>query len=376
MKEYKHLLPAGCPPPHMVRMVLDFILKHSTFEFMDTHIHQILGASMGTRMAPPCANLFMGKEERTIILTFLHLIYFWKRFIDDIFVIFLGSHCQLKSLMTFMNAISPAVGCTFTYSKQTVTFLNVKIYLCKIRKLKTKLYRKPTDCMTLLHFHFRHPLSCKEGIVYSQALRCKMVVLGDHILQAELNNLTRILLARSYPLHLIIKNIEKALTHSRSCLLSQRTPHTETNILSIVIPFSDIGKQLTAIIHRNWEIVANDTTLSTIWPSKSLSAYTKSNSIHNHLVHSAQTYGASQQNSWNHYPYAPTYTNTDIATYNHSSHTRFLLNTGHIQLILMPWTMNRTSRHPTKILVSSKDYRAYQRPHPHAVNLGSSVTHC
>ena len=243
---------------------------------------------MGTRMGPPYANLFMGKEERTTILTFIHLIHFWKRIIDDIFIIFLGSHFQLKSLMTFMNTISP---------KQTVTFLDVKIYLSENRKLKTKLYRKPTDCMTLLHFHSHHPLSCKEGITYSQALCYNMIISEDHILQAELNNLTRILLTRMYPLHLIIKNIKKALNHSRNYLLSQQTPHTETSILPIIIPFSDIDKQLTAIIHRNWEIVANDTTLSTIWPSKPLSAYTKSNSIHNHLVHSAQTYGASQQNS-------------------------------------------------------------------------------
>ena len=76
MKEYKHVLPTNCPPPHKVCIILDFILKHSTFKFMDPHIHQILGTSMETRMAPPYANLFMGKEERTIILTFLHLIYF------------------------------------------------------------------------------------------------------------------------------------------------------------------------------------------------------------------------------------------------------------------------------------------------------------
>ena len=188
---------------HIVRIILDFILKHSTFKFMDTHMHP--ATSMGTRTAPPYANLFMGKEERTIILTFLHLIYFWKRFIDDIFFIFLGSHSQLKSLMTFMNTISPTIKYTFTYSKQTVTFLDVKIYLSKNRKLKTKLYRKPTDCMTLLHFHSHHPLSCKEGIIYSQALRYNMIISEDHILQGEFNNLTRILLTRAYPLHLIIK---------------------------------------------------------------------------------------------------------------------------------------------------------------------------
>ena len=262
---------------------------------MDTHIHQILGTSMGTRMVPPYTNLFMGKEERTIILTSLHLI-FWKRFIDDIFI-FLGSHSQLNSLITFMNTISSTIKYTFTYSKQIASFLNVQIHISEIRKLKMKLYRKLTDCMTLLHFHSHHPLSCKESMIYSQALRYNMIISEDHILQAELNNLTRILLARAYPLHLIIKNIKKALTHSGNYLLSQRTPHKETNILPITTPFSDMGKEVTAIIHINSQIVANETTLSTIWSSKPLSAYTKSNSIHNHLVHSAQTYGASQQES-------------------------------------------------------------------------------
>ena len=146
MEEYKHLLPTNCPPPHIVHIILDFVLKHSTFKLMDTHIHQILDTSMGTRIAPSYANLFMGNEERTIILTFLHLIYFWKRFIDDIFFIFLGSHFQLKSLMTFMNTISPTIKYTFTSSEQTVTFLDVQIDLSETRKLKTKLYRKPTDC--------------------------------------------------------------------------------------------------------------------------------------------------------------------------------------------------------------------------------------
>ena len=171
-------------------------------------------------MARLCQS-FMGKEEHTIILTFLHLIYFWKRFIDDIFFIFLGSHSQLNSLMTFINTISPTIKYTFSYSEQTVTFLDVQIYLSETRKLKTKLYRKPTDCTILLHFLSHHPLSCKEGIIYSQAPRCNMIITEDHILQKELNNLTRILLARPYPLHLIIKNMKKALTRSRNHLLSQ-----------------------------------------------------------------------------------------------------------------------------------------------------------
>ena len=63
--------------------------------------------------------------------------------------------------------------------------------------------------MTLLHFHSHHPLCCKEGIIYLQALRYNMIISKDHILQEEL---TPILLARTYSLHLIIKNIKKPLS--------------------------------------------------------------------------------------------------------------------------------------------------------------------
>ena len=151
--------------------------------------------------------------------------------------------------------------------------------------------------MSLLHFHSHHPLSCKEGIIYSQALCYNMIISEDHILQEELNNLTRILLACAFPLHLIIKNIKKTLTHNQNHLLTQQTPQTAINIHAIVTPFSDMCKLLTATIHRNWHHIINGSTLSTIWPSKPLSAHTKFSSIYNLLVHSAQTYGSSQQAS-------------------------------------------------------------------------------
>ena len=118
--------------------MLYFILKHSTYKFIHAytpnlwHLHE-------NWMAAPYANLFMGKEECIIILTFLHLIYFWERFIDDVFFIFLGSHSQFKSLMAFMNTINPTIKYTFTYSEHTVTFLDMQIYLSESRKLKTKI---------------------------------------------------------------------------------------------------------------------------------------------------------------------------------------------------------------------------------------------
>ena len=74
-----------------------------------------------------------------------------------------------------------------------------------------------------------------------------------------------------------------------------------------------MGKLLTSTIQRNWHNIANEATLSIIWPSKPLSANIKSRNIYSYLVHSAQTYGPSQQNYSHHYPQTPTYTNCSHA---------------------------------------------------------------
>ena len=75
---------------------------------MDNHFLQLVGTAVGTKAAPPYANLFMGRHEETIRETFICAILFWKRrFIDDIFLIFLGTTNQLQSLRDFMNHLQP-----------------------------------------------------------------------------------------------------------------------------------------------------------------------------------------------------------------------------------------------------------------------------
>ena len=79
-----------------------------------------------------------------------------------------------------------------------------------IQKTKEQTLQKNT--LAAWHdFHSHHPLSCKESIIYSQALWYNMII-SDNISQEELNNLTRIPLACAYPLYLIIKNIKNPST--------------------------------------------------------------------------------------------------------------------------------------------------------------------
>ena len=152
---------------------------------------------------------------------------------------------------------------TFTYSEQTSSFLHARIYLSESRKLKTKLCQTRCDCnepRTHNHlvrkqtkfFPTTHIVAEKVLFIHKHS--------NDHILQEELSKLIRILLARAYQLHLIIKLIKKPLTKIHNHLLSQQTTHRETNILAIVTPFSSIGKSFEAAIHKHWHTIPDDAT--------------------------------------------------------------------------------------------------------------------
>ena len=62
---------------------------------MDKRFLQLVGAAMSTRAAPLYANLFMGRQKESICEIFIWGILFWKGFIDDIFLIFVGTITQL-----------------------------------------------------------------------------------------------------------------------------------------------------------------------------------------------------------------------------------------------------------------------------------------
>ena len=105
------------PTEYIIRL-LEIILKHNIFEFNGELFLQEIGTAMGTRPAPPYANLFMVrridnmieylsrkyKENGILALKFL------KRFLDDIFMIFLGS---TKNLYTFIEEINMGIFTVF-----------------------------------------------------------------------------------------------------------------------------------------------------------------------------------------------------------------------------------------------------------------------
>ena len=243
MKLHADALPPSAPSPHTIGILLETILQHNNLSFMDKHFLQLVGTAMGTKAAPSYANFFMDRHEETIREAFIWPIPFWKRFIDDIFLMFLGTISQLQSLQDFMNHLHPTIKLTFQHSTQQISFLDMTVLIRADHKLSTTLYRKPTDCAALLHFHSNHSLKCKESIVFSQALTSNLLIADDNLPQEELDSLAISLLARKYPLDVIAHNTFKALLLSRDTLLHETTKTSgPISVLPIVTPYSLEGK--------------------------------------------------------------------------------------------------------------------------------------
>ena len=127
--------------------------------------------SHANQSCPGIRQTFHGCYEQAIWEPFISAIPFWKRFIDDILLIFLGTTKQLQSMKDFINNLHPTIKFTFEHSTQEISFLDMKIHIGTDRKLSITLYRKPIHCAALLQFHSNHSLKWKESIVFSQTLR-------------------------------------------------------------------------------------------------------------------------------------------------------------------------------------------------------------
>ena len=87
-------------PTEFILKLLKLVLESNIFEFDREFFIQLLGTAMGTRVAPTYANLFMAKLEKFMLencpVNLSQFIKCWKRFIDDIFIIFTGSYEELE----------------------------------------------------------------------------------------------------------------------------------------------------------------------------------------------------------------------------------------------------------------------------------------
>ncbi len=136
-------------PGAEILSLLKLCLQNNDFEFGEHKYLQISGTAMGKIFTPNYCNIFMAKLETEVIAWFPHKPKFWKRFLDDIFMIWEHDRKLLEEFLYLLNSAHPAMKFTAEIDENSADFLDVTVYkgpnFSTTGTLSTKMYFKPTD---------------------------------------------------------------------------------------------------------------------------------------------------------------------------------------------------------------------------------------
>ena len=129
---------------------------------------------MGTKAAVAIANIFMHFFELEKIFNNPEIIkpYLYKRFIDDIFMIWTQSRDELTEFINILNNCHNSIKFTASISDSRVEFLDTIVYL-EQGMLKTELFIKPTNPLAYLLRTSYHPRHTFNSLPYGEFLRTR-----------------------------------------------------------------------------------------------------------------------------------------------------------------------------------------------------------
>ena len=127
---------------------LKLVMLNNIFSFGDMTFKQLNGTAMGTPPAPPYATIYYGIHESTFLPNHRQHVIFYKRFIDDVFGIWLPHpNAELNERLwgEFTKTMNNYSGLTWEFNKPShrVDFMDLTISIHN-GKITTSLFEKPS----------------------------------------------------------------------------------------------------------------------------------------------------------------------------------------------------------------------------------------
>lgn len=223
------------PPTETVVDITRHVLRNNFFSFEGKFYHQIFGTAMGTPLAPSAANLFKGwLEQRMLAESPIPITTeFWRRFIDDIFLLWRGTDAELDTFINFINSFHPTIRFTVSSSDHQIPFLDIMISLSN-GYLHTDLYSKPTDSHAYLYSTSCHPRHVINNLPYCLFLRLRRLCSNTETFRSRCDDLRDQLLRRGHKRAIREKARIKASCGTRAQALQYR-PQCNTDRTPMVV---------------------------------------------------------------------------------------------------------------------------------------------
>ena len=211
---------------------LKIVMQWNFFEFGDIFFKQTEGTAMGSPVAPAYANLYLAYfEEQVIIPRFATNIILYKRYIDDVIMIWRSlKPYDFNEFRGWLHKI-PGLSWTFKFHEFEAPFLDLTIYRGK-SQFATRTHEKQLNLHLYIPYRSAHPPGNLKGLVIGLIRRYQRQNTDLKDLQQCVKNLFVYLLQRGYHRSTLQPMFTNALTKS--------TPKRNTEVF-IQVPFNPNG---------------------------------------------------------------------------------------------------------------------------------------
>ncbi|CAF3195184.1 unnamed protein product [Rotaria socialis] len=261
----KYLYDENTPRPSMDRKdfkkLLEFATKNSHFLFDGKMYDQIDGVSMGSPLAPLLAEIFLQDFEKKHLELFdLMGIGYWKRYVDDTFVL-IDPKADPKDVCNRLSLCHPSI--KFTIEKEnlesnSIPFLDALVQRQAGIGFHTKIYRKDTFSGLITKWDSFVPKSYKYSAISSMAYRAMKICSTHQALHDEFEFIRNLSFKNGYP----IAFVESVIRRQLNLVYEPREikpPKPETDIVVLRVPYygnpSHIyGKRVTTAVAAKYPL--------------------------------------------------------------------------------------------------------------------------
>ena len=255
--------------------LIKVILSHATCCLNNLYYLQIKGATIGTNAAVVIANLYMYKLEINIVNTMINegIILYYKRFLDDIFIIFSNNNVNLPN--NFLNLFNRQgkLQLALTEAGSQVSFLDMQVIKTDTC-LKFKIFNKSqnlyayTSNMSFISAH------SKQGFIKGELIRAIRFHSDESDFARYRENVLRpALLARGYSNAQLNKCWEDLSHDMRPALLQPRNRHRQAPgpILKLRCSPAMLRNNFDAAVKQNWmEMIHQRTDTATLFGNRTM----------------------------------------------------------------------------------------------------------
>jgi hypothetical protein len=245
-------------PKELILDILASIMDNNIFTFGDTHWLQKSGTAMGTPVACSYATTSYGNHENLHILpNFTANLHYYKRYIDDVFGIWLPCQDndsiwqQFKATMNNFGTLKWVIADPST----SVNFLDLTISITPKNKLEFSTFQKAMNLHLYIPPSSAHPPSCLKGLVTSELLRYRIQNNNKDFVKITTSFIER-MVARGHKLENLIPLINEAAAAIDKKLFSSPLTHTE--------PPSNILRKKQKSLYLHWKYHPNGISNSVI----------------------------------------------------------------------------------------------------------------